>query len=134
MLFKAKTDDIFEADAERKPDGPICRLFGVAGAFSPELCIYAGRHGVAVVERHLRPSPVLADRLLCRPNQRGPSSDDLGRLRYLYRPRHRISRRAPNSSLTLAPPLATVTTEALLAAQTKSSKRLAILGWQRENV
>ena len=81
----AKTDDIFEAVAYRKPVRLIYRVFGVAGAVSPELPIFPAGHYIGVVDRDLWPSPVLADRLLYWPNGGRRSSDDLKRLRDLCR-------------------------------------------------
>lgn len=133
LLFKAKTDDIYEGFGARKPARPILRVFGMAGSGSAELRVYAARHGIALVERDLWPAPVLADPLLRWPDEISPSQADLRRLRYMFRPLQEIYRPAPNGRLTMPPRLSKVTAEALLATQRRWSQRLdALIGWQRE--
>src|SRR5207253_5834 len=105
LLFKAKTDDIYEAMRGRRGARPVYRVFGMAGDASPSLRIYAARYGIALVERGCWPAPVLADPLLRWPQGTAPSDDDLRRLRYLYRPLQRVYRPTPDGGLSIPAPL-----------------------------
>src|SRR6185295_6202400 len=51
LLFKAKTDEIYEQLVARKPRRrPFVRAFGVAGDARPEARAYAARHGIILIE------------------------------------------------------------------------------------
>jgi hypothetical protein len=133
LLFKAKTDDIFEAMRIHGGSRPIYRVFGMAGNGSSELRVYAARHGIALVERDLWPAPVLADPLLRWPSGTAPSSGDLRRLHYLFRPLQKVYRPTPSGRLTMPRLLPDVTVEALLTTHRRWSARLdALIGWERD--
>jgi hypothetical protein len=135
MLFKAKTDDIYDTLCAVAPHRPVVRIFGMAGDASPALRVYAARHGIGLVERTRWPSAVLADPLMRWPRDSEPSHDDLRRLRYLCRPLQRVHRVVPGVGTVLAPPLSHVTAEALLATHDRWSRRLdQIAGLRREEL
>lgn len=135
MLFKAKTDDIYDSLCAVAGRRPVVRVFGMAGDASPALRVYAARHGIGLVERSRWPSAVLSDPLMKWPRGAGPSQDDLRRLRYLSRPLQRVQRVVPSVGTILAPPLSQVTAEALLATHDRWSRRLdGIAGLRREEL
>ena len=133
MLFKAKTDDIYDTMSDPPPRRPVLRVFGMAGDASPALRTYAARHGIALVERTRWPTPVLADPLMHWPEGTGPTREELRRLRFLCRPLQQVYCSTPGVGIVLAPPLSKVAAEALIATHNRWSRRLdALTGIRRE--
>jgi hypothetical protein len=124
LLFKAKTDDIYEGMRTRRGARPVYRVFGMAGEASSEVRAYAARYGIVLVEKGLWPAPVLTDPLLRWPRGAALSDGEVRRLRYLCRPLQAVYRPMPDGSLRMPAPLAPVTAEALLATQRRCRRRL----------
>jgi hypothetical protein len=104
LLFKAKTDDIYEELVGRRAyHRPVVRLFGMAGDASPEARAYAARHGIVLVERSRWPAPVLGDPLMGWRSS-SPTDAELRALRFLARPMQRVYRRTDDGRL-VAPKL-----------------------------
>lgn len=124
LLFKAKTDDFYEAMVGRRARRPLYRFFGIAGDASDELRTYAARNGIGLIERSRWPAPVLADPYLNWPAGHAPGADDIRRLNYLCRSLQSVYKPGPHGSVFMPPPLPRATAEAVLATQDRWSARL----------
>lgn len=124
LRFKAVTDDLYDAMVEQQPQRPVLRLFGVAGAASPELRWYAARHGITLVERSRWPAPVLASANVVWPAGEGPDQIDRRRLAWLFRSLQEVYPRLPDGSTRLPRPLPKPTVDSLLAVQNRWSDYL----------
>ena len=123
LLFKAKTDDVYEALAGHAPRRrPIVRVFGIAGDATVEARRYAARHGIALVERSRWPAPVLFDPTLTWQSELSPAADELRSLRFLARPLQSVYRQTRSGRL-VAPPVIPVDTINLLLRDHESVSR-----------
>jgi hypothetical protein len=123
LLFKAKTDDLYEELVSRRPHPrPVVRVFGMAGDASREARAYAARHGIVLIERSRWPVPVLGDPLMDWEVE-SPASSEQRALAFLGRPMHRVYRRTNDGRLVSPRYLDPTVVDELLAVHERISAR-----------